>query len=302
MIYFLVGENTFEAERELKRIVTSFEGAVEKPDTEALQPRDLADLFMGQTLFDAARMIILRRLSENKPVWDVLPDWLDRVSDGVTVVLVETKPDKRSRTYKALMKQATVTELPLWTPKDRVKVIEWALVEAKRHGVRLTQKLAGQLIEKTGVDPWRIYRALEKLALIDEVTSESLDEVVDTHPEENVFQLLETALRADEKQVREMVETLQLTNDPYQTFGLLSSQIMQLTALACSDKQSGEVAKDIGAAPFVLARLSPYAKRLGVTRAKELLALAAATDMQIKSTSTDPWVLVETMLLKIARL
>jgi len=301
MIYFLVGENTFEAERELKRLSATFEGAVEKPAAEALQVRDLPDLFMGQTLFDASKVVILRRLSENKALWDALPEWLERITDGVTVVFVETKPDKRSRTYKALMKQAEVKEFPLWTSKDRVKAIEWTLVEAKRQDVKLTQKTATALVAKTGVDQWRIFRALEKLALVDDVTVESIHETVEAHSEENVFQLLETALRGDQQSLKQMLETLKLTTDPYQTFGLLSSQIMQLTVLAFTDKQSGEVARDIGAAPFVLSRLHSHAKRLGVSRAKELLALAARTDMQMKSTSTEPWVLVETMLLKITQ-
>ncbi len=301
MIYFFVGENSFEAERELKRMIADFDGDVEKYDADTLQVSDLPDILMGQTLFSSVRMVIIKRLSDNKLIWEVLPEWLERAGESTTVVFVEAKPDKRSRTYKALVKRAVIKEFSHWTTKDRSKVIEWTLIEAKRHGAKMTQKLATQLVDRVGVDQWRVSRALEKLALADELTSEMIEQIIEAHPEENVFQLLEVALGGDRSGLQTMLETLRLETDPYQTFGLLSSQLLQLTALALNNDQSSEVAKDIGAQPFVLSRLKPHAKSLGPAGARKFLSLAAETDRQMKSTSEDPWVLIETLLLKIAR-
>lgn len=110
MITLLTGENGFEIERALKRIVTDFEGTPEKIDGSELELRQVPDLLMGVSLFADKRLLIIKNLSENKAVWADFGDWLERVSDDIHLVLVEPKPDKRTRTYKDLQKAAEVKE------------------------------------------------------------------------------------------------------------------------------------------------------------------------------------------------
>ena len=84
------------------------------------------------------------------------------------------------------------------------------------------------------------------------------------------------------------------------TFGLLGSQVFQLAALAVSDKPSGEIAKDIGAHPYALGKLAPHAKKLRRSGTKRLVQIFADTDTAMKSTATDPWILIEQALIKTA--
>ena len=300
MIYLLTGENSFAIERELKRLADNFEGTVEKIDPADIELRNLPDLLMGATLFSPKRCIIIKQLSENKTIWNELPEWFKKVSDDTTLVLVESKPDRRTRTYKDLQKLAEVKNFPAWTVKDTSAAVKWAQHEAAAHNLILTDSLARQLVQRCGVDPWRLYHAIEKLSLIEKISSDIIAEVVDAHPEENVFGLLETALRGDGQAVRTTVATLKQTEDPYRVFGLLSSQILQLAALVFSDKSPSDVVRELKAAPFVLSKLAPFASRMTQVQAQATVRSAAKTDMLMKSSGVEPWLLVEGLLMKIA--
>ena len=82
------------------------------------------------------------------------------------------------------------------------------------------------------------------------------------------------------------------------TFGLLSSQVFQLAALAVTSKPANEVASDIGAHPFALSKLAPHAKQLGHSRTRQIVRIFADTDISMKSTGADPWLLIEKALIK----
>jgi len=302
MTTLLIGENSFEIERELRRIEAGFDGRAEKIDGSELELKQIPDLLMGSSLFADKRLVIIKDLSQNKAIWADFGDWLPRVSDDIQLVLVEPKPDKRTKTFKELQKAANVQEFKPWNERDTRVAEEWALKEAKAMGVPLSSSLARKLVERTGIDQWRVFHALEKLAVLDTVSLETIEEVVDANPTENIFLLFETALKGDTGKVHDMLQTLELTQEAYQLFALLSGQAFQLAALAVSDKPSGEVAKDIGAHPFVVSKLSPAAKKLGRPGARKIIAAFAEADKTMKSSAIDPWVAIENALLKISKL
>lgn len=302
MITLLMGENSFETTRVANYLAAEFDGVAEKVDGEELELKHLSDLLMGATLFASKRLVIIKNLSENKAVWDKLPDWIERISEDVHVVLVETKPDRRSRTYKALQKAADVRQFPAWTERDTAVAEKWTAQEAERQDIEIDKKSIHMLVERVGVDQWRLYHALQKLSVLPEITPAVIEEVIEASPTENVFNLLDAALRGNAVSVKKMLDTLSVNEDPYRLFGLLSTQVFQLAALGVSDKSSGEVAKDLGSHPFALSKLAPHAKKLGKTGVRKVVAAMAEADTAIKTSAAEPWLLIERALMKIATL
>ncbi len=300
MITVLTGENSFQIVRSLQRVIDEFDGNAEKIDGAEIEVRQLPDLLMGATLFADKRLVVIKSLSENKTAWTQLGEWLPRVSDDVHLVLVDEKLDKRTKTYKDLQKSADITEFPLWGERDSHQAETWAIAEATNLGFALDKKSAHTLVVRIGVDQWQLYHALQKLAVVDQVTSEVIEELIDANPTENVFNLFEAALKGDAARVAQMIATLQLTEDPYRLFGLLSGQALHLFALTVTDKPSSEVAKDLGVHPFALSKLAPYAKKLGKTGAKKVVAMCIQADSAMKTSGHDPWLLIERALIKIA--
>ena len=299
MISLLVGENSFEVTRAVQKLTADFDGSAEKIDGSELETKQLPDLLAGATLFADKRLVIIKNLSDNKTIWTSFVDFIPRVSDDVHLVIIEPKPDKRTKTYKDLQKVANTKELPVWSERDDRKAEEWVVREAKELGFELDKKSAQRLTRQIGVDQWQLFRALEKLAMVDVVTPEVIEEIIDTNPTENVFHLFDAALKNNSAKVQQMVATLQLTEDPYRLFGLLSGQVFQLVALTLGEKPSGEVAKDIGVHPYALSQLEPSAKRLGRAKVKKIIDIFAQADADMKSLGVEPWILLERALLKV---
>lgn len=300
MITLLTGENTFEATRALNGIAGQFKGDIERVDGAELETKQLPDIFMGATLFATERMVVVKNLSDNKSVWNDLVDWLPRISDDIHVIFVEPKPDKRTKTYKELQKVADVQEFKPWTERDNMSAEKWAIEEAGALGFSLDKKSAQALVGRIGVEQWQLHSALQKLSVMNEVTPEVIADIIEATPAENVFNLFESALRSDMKKVSDMIRTLEQTDDPFMVFGLLSGQAFQLAALATTDRPAADIAKAIGAHPFALQKLSSYAQRRGRGGAKRVLVAFAEADEAMKSTASDPWLLIERALAKTA--
>lgn len=300
MITLLTGENSFEIERELQRIVSEFDGVAEKIDGSELLTRQVPDLLMGGTLFAETRLVIIKNLSENKSVWADLEQWIDRISIDISVVFVEPKPDKRTKTYKMLSKAAVVREFSLWREYDTSKAESWVIDEAKQQGCILDKKSAQTLVSRVGTDQWLLSRAIQKLVVLDTITPDVITEIIEANPTENVFNLFETALRGDSKGVADMLRTIELHDDPYRLFGLLSGQAFQLAALAVSDKPANEVAKDLGVNPYGLSKMTGIAKKLGVSGARRVIDAFAEADTGMKTSVAEPWLLIERALIKVA--
>lgn len=299
MLTMLVGENSFEIEREIEHATIQFDGAIEHVDGAMLSLENIPDILMGMTLFSEKRLVIIKELSLNKDVWNELPTWLPRVNDDVSVLLVEPKPDKRTKTYKELAGNVRIKNFPLWGERDSRLAEDWVAQEATRHGLIVDKKGVQRLVERVGVNQWGLYWAIEKLSLYQTATPELINEIIDANPSENVFNLLDMALRGKREAVLAMIQTLRTTEDPYMVFGLLSSQVFQLAVLAVSDKSSGEVAKDIGAHPFALQKLATHAKKRDRREMKRIVTIFADADVSLKSTAIDPWLVVERVLVAI---
>lgn len=301
MITLLTGENTFEIERASRQLEAEFDGRAERIDGSNLETRQLPDLLMGATLFADKRLVIIKNLSENKIVWTDFGDWLPRVSDDIDLVLIDAKPDKRTVTFRELKKVANVKEFQLWTDRDVAKAEAWLLNEATAQGITLNKKSVQLLLRKVGLDQWSLFHALEKLSLVPEVTDAVIDDIIDTQPAENVFNLFDAALRGDSKKIVDMLRTLELSEDPYRLFALLSSQAFQLAVIIAAEPGDA-ISKDFGIHPYVLSKLSTTARKLGKNRVIYIVNIFVETDDDMKISKADPWLLIERALIKVATL
>jgi DNA polymerase III delta subunit len=299
MITVLTGENSFDIERELKRIVDASDITAERIDGSDIELRQLPDLLMGGTLFASKRLVIIKHLSDNKSVWPAFSDWIGRVSDDTTLILVEPKPDKRTVTYKSLKDAAKLVDFPAWTDRDISKAEAWVSNEAKDMDILLDTKSIRMLVDRVGPNQWQLFHSLEKLSLVDAVTPQVIEALIDANPAENVFNLFDAALRGDTRKVHTMLRTLELTDDPYRLFALLSGQAFQLAAVVSSGAND-TVAKDFGIHPYAVSKLESAGKKLGRAGIRKIIRAFASADDDIKLSRADPWLLIERALMSLA--
>lgn len=298
MITWLIGENSFEVREALKALEAQFNGAPEYIDGKELTLTGLPELLMGVSLFSTDRLVIITDISQNGPLWEKLPDWLERVSDSIHAVFVDAKPDKRTAGYKALKSVAELHEYPIWTDKDISKAETWVHQRAQKMGVPLDKKAVKHLVQRVGVDQWQLAQALDMLALVEAPTIETIDVIISPNPQENIFQLFETALEGRRFRVVEELRTLSLQEDPYALFALLSSQALTLAAVTYAGENDAPL-KDFAIHPFVASKLTRHSKKLGKKKVGAIVRAFADTDADIKRSKAEPWILIERLLLKI---
>lgn len=301
MITLLSGADSFETERILRSMTESFDGVAEKIDGTELQARDLPDILASATLFADKRLVIIKSLSENKTLWPDFYKWLPRVSDDISLVLVETKLDKRTVSYKELKKVAELIETTVWEDRDSDKAEQWLEQQAKQLGVRLDKNNIRLIVRRVGVDKWQLYHALEKLSLAETIDQGVIETLIDAQPTENVFHLFSAALRGERETVSSMIKTLELSEDPYRLFGLLSSQVFQLAAVV-SAAPADNVSRDFGMHPYAVSQLQSTAKRLGRSGVKKAVSIFARTDDDMKLSRGEPWLLIERALIEVSTL
>ncbi|MDO4781363.1 MAG: DNA polymerase III subunit delta [Candidatus Saccharibacteria bacterium] len=298
MIYLLHGDNEFMKRQEVAKLVG--DAAVRRYDGDDLTLATLQEALMAQSLFAEAEVVVMRDLSMNTAVWAALPE----VAEGAeaTLILLETKPDKRTKTYKWLQKHATVTECASLTERQTPQLAAWCVAQAKAHGAGLTTAQAMRLIERLGYDQLRLDMVLQQLALVDEVTDAVIDELVPLPKTESVFLLLQVALAGEAERVQQIVAYLEAesgADGAYQTLGLLATQTVQLGALVLAGGDAARVAADFGAHPYALRQLATQAKGLSADDVALIIAALGEADMQMKTTNAAPWLLLETALARI---
>ncbi len=295
MIRFLYGENDYALTRASNRVRDEF---VEKYGTESvsvhegdqLQPSDLPQLLQGQNLFAETRLTIIRQASTNKILWDGLGDFLETAGD-IDLLLVDGKPDKRTKTFKWLQKNAEVRECKLL---DERETISWLETESRRLGVECNPETARFLVHHSGTDQWRLSNDLMKLSLANKPLSPALiRELIEPNPTASVFDLLDAILTGRQEEAQKLLSIVRVYEDPYRFMGLMISQLYALALCVVADhRPSQQIAKDAGIHPYVAQKTLVLAKRIDRDRLKHIVDRVEECDLALKSTGGDPWTLI----------
>ena len=134
MIRIFTGDDRVRAGNEIKHILGK---NYEVMDAADLTPKDLPSIFKGTTIFDAKRRILLRDFTANSSIYPEITKYLDTPHD---IVILETKIDKRTTTYKAIKDQLEIREFKL-PPKTDFREVYDIYNVAKRNGKRAVEML-----------------------------------------------------------------------------------------------------------------------------------------------------------------
>lgn len=299
MITLIIGENAYERDQAISRISAEFSGEPERIDGGKMSLQDLAQLTQGLSLFASHRLVFIRDLSDNKDVWNELPAYTEAMPPEVHLVVIEPKPDKRTKTYKALKATANVIECNPFSERDTSRASAWLSQYAKASGIQLAPAAASELVRRVGVDQYTLKNELERLSVLGEVTKERVETYTEAASHDNAYALLEMAIEGDARALQQKIRALRTSEDAYMTFGLLVSQVYALAGLVLIDNEA-DVAHILGVHPFVLKNLRTAARHLDRRRLEVITRHFADVDMQLKSTSSDPWLAIEVALSSIA--
>lgn len=304
MIVTLTGDNTYAIATAERQLIADFAkkfgaNGVERVDAEQITAANLPDLLQGGSLFAPQRLVILKNLGANKPIQELLTDFLPKAADEITVIIADSALDKRTKLYKFLKAKSQFKE---FVNLSDSQLCTWLAKEVAQVGGEIKPAVAQYLLNRAGRDQWRLANEIQKLVSYQpEITKDSIDILVEATPEGTAFELLDAALAGKITSVQKIIADIKTQEDPYKLFGLLASQVYALAVVASAGKRSAEVvAKEAGLHPFVVRKTQGLAKKLGERGVAKIAVDVAACDSQLKSTSADPWSLVQVCLQKIA--
>jgi DNA polymerase-3 subunit delta len=295
MIRFLYGENDYALTRAAGRLTDVFVEehgvhSLAQYEGEDVQPKDLPQLLQGQSLFADAKLSVIRGASSNKVLWESLGDYLETAGD-VDLLLLESKPDKRTRTFKWLQKNAETKECKLL---DERETISWLETEARRLGIECNHETARFLVHYSGTEQWRLHNDLTKLALAEKpLSKELITELIEPHPSASVFDLLDAILTGRKDDAQRLLEIVRAYEDSYKFMGLFISQLYALAVCVVADhRPSQQIAKDAGIHPYVAQKTQNLARNVDKDRLVQIVDRVEECDAALKSTGGDPWTLI----------
>ena len=299
MIHLILGENTYKSEQELARIIREHEVAPERLDSAVLTANMLADIVRGGTLFSERRLVVLRQLSDNKPVFEKLAEWAGEVPDDTTIVLLENKVDKRTKVYKTITKQATVIAAEPLYERDAGAAEQWLDSLANSQKILLSRPQLRNMVQRALVpgdkpaariiDQMQLAVALKALQGADTVTDDMIATVLPPAAGDTVFDLLDTAARRQTARVDALLAELERTDDPHRTLALVMGQWAQLVSVSLADTPPATIAVELGLHPFVAKKLQELARQFTPNEIKTITALAADLDAGSKLSQFAPW-------------
>lgn len=302
MITVLSGSNTHAVRAKLAELKQAFinqhgSAGVEVVAGAQLEPDSLGALIGGATLFATNRLVIIRDLAENKLAAEKLLTLYQKVPEETHLVLVEGVLDKRTVLYKTLKKETDFYE---FAELDELTAIKWVGELVQKEGGKIGNSDARLLVRYVGTDQSRLTNEVAKLLAYDStITQASIELLVEKNPEETIFQLLEYALGGKPAQALKVLENLeQAHEDPFQAASMLIWQTNILAVVASAgDTSDGEIAKSAKINPFVVKKTRGLSVRLSKEKLRQIINAVAQLDVQLKTTSADPWRSLETTIL-----
>lgn len=310
MIYLIVGTNAYRAQYELQQLVKALDVRPEKIDAASLDLNKLVDTVRGLSLFQERRLIVIERLSERKDLWDKLGEWASDIAAETYLVLIEPRPDKRTKTFKTLQKTAKLIEATPLTDRQRPAAEKWLLDYASEHSVKLTKTQASDMVTRaivddeksrsTEIDQLQLTHAVAALKNAVKIDDAAIATVLPPAREFSVFDIIELAVRGKTANLRSALDELRRSDDVYKVAPLVWSQWSQLVLLAKAEAVGASDTIDLGIHPFVAKKLRPLARQLSPKDLAELTELVAERDYQMKTSSVDPWAVLEDFLFRVA--
>lgn len=295
MIQILAGENTYFIKQRLEALGS----LITKINGEKIAISELLDLIGAQSLFSEKRTIVISKLSTNKPAWDKITELIDEIKADVdlNLILVENKPDGRSKLIKQAKKEGWLEEFAL--PKNSFEAAKLLESEAKKLGIKFQTGVAKMIVDRVGVEMWAGYEAFEKLSVLDQnITPELVEKYIAPSLEVDVFALMDEVFARKADIVSGHLDQMERTGvNCFQFFGLVTSQISNLLLIKMLGREAAQESAKIH--PFAASKLESVADQYNLEQIKQLIKILTVTDLKIKTTSIKDWELVKIGLLEI---
>ncbi|MDF2512016.1 MAG: hypothetical protein K0S04_1882 [Herbinix sp.] len=273
----------------LKKAILQDEGDMNFSHFEGsgIDPKKIAEVAQTLPFFSEKRLIIVENSGFFKNQ-NELSELLKDTPDSTIVIFVETEMDKRSKLFKFLRDQGTVSEMNGLDEKN-LKLFVASLLEQERK--KITEASITYLLDKTGSDMTNICNEVEKLISYtverDVVTVQDIDAVVTTQITGKIFLMIDAiGSKQPNKALELYYDLLSVREKPMSILFLIIRHfniMMQAKDLQARGFNSTSISELVGVPPFAVNKYLGQGKNFTIKKLKEALEFGADVEEQIKT-------------------
>ncbi len=308
MILFFYGPNTFASRQKLVELVERFKTTsgnnfgLERFDASdtLLEPQTVASAISSVPFLSPHRLVIIEDLVANKSLAETVISSLEQVPKDNVVVFYESTPDERTKVFKELKRLAKTHK---FEELNAPALLSWLKQLVKDQGGQIDNATASFLTERVGSSQWRLFHEVHKLINFDpQISKDSILELVEPQFEQTIFDLIDNLNRGAAGKALEFYRRLRASRaQPLYVLSMLGWGVRNLIiAKAGEDKTPAEIARDFSLNPFVVNKARTAVKELDLEALGQAHRLIIDADYRIKTTSLDPDVALEQLLLAIS--
>lgn len=305
-VYLLYGEERYLLNQKKQLLLSALKGDNDL-NFATFEPRSVSE----GALFDFAetlpflsdyRVALLEDtgyFKEEAPA--ALVDYLSHIPEATVLIFSEKAADKRSRMYKAVVKNGAAVEYG--REKEEV-LLKWIAGILKQENKKITRETLADLLQRTGNDMMRIRSELDKLLSYcmerDEVTKKDLDAVISGITTDDIFDLIHAVAAKNGKEAFRIYSLLlEKKEAPFRILWHMTRQyktLLQIRELDENGCGAAVIAERIGTKDWIVRKNLGLAKKFSLASLKEALSVCAETEEAIKTGRMDDRSALELLL------
>ena len=298
MIYFIYGQDSYRAKEKLQEIVSQYKlihksglSLVTIDTKESF--KNLFDNFKIISMFDEKKLIILKDIFSNQKFSEDFLKEIKTFKDSKDIIIVFEKDevDKRTKLFKALIKDAKCQEFNFL---DSRGLRVWFKKESEKHKLKIEPTAEATLLFFVGNDLWQLENEIKKLANFKPgklIKKEDIILQVRPKIENDIFKTIDAISGKDKKQALYFLHK-HLDNGDNSLY-LLSMIAYQFRNLLIVKEMINKglpyaiIQKKSGLAPFVVNKVYYLCNQFTLLELKKIYQKIFQVDFNIKTGKVD---------------
>ncbi len=251
------------------------------------EPKKVYEAAQTLPFFSDRRLIVVENSGLFKAASE-MSELLDETPDTTVVVFVESEIDKRSKLFKLIKDQGTISEMN-GLDEQNLKLFVASLLEQEKK--KITESTIMYLLDKTGSDMVNICNEVEKLLSYtygkDVITTEDIDAVITTQITGKIFLMIDAIGTKQQSKALELYyDLLSVREKPMSILYLIIRHfniLLQTKNLQALGYNSSSISEKVGVPPFAVNKYIGQAKNFSITRLKEALEFGTEIEEQVKT-------------------
>jgi len=322
MYFIIYGSDTYRSKQKLESWRQAFMAKCDSTGVnvttigaELLDVNYFRRLVLSAGLFGPKRLIIVERFfgkERGDGLGEVIADFLATSADdkrGNSLIfwdedITEKSLNKIQKGIFTLLVKQKYSENFDYLDKTQLK--HWLAKTLAVSHKKITTEAADFMVQQIGPDLWQLQNEADKLAAAPEkeITLDLVKKFVSPSPEEEIWPLVDALAVKNKKAALKLLrDQLDIGNDALSIFGMLVRQYRILlmvgdTLGGRSSVDSFSLAKELKIHPFVCQKAIRQVKNYTLEELKNIYQQLLNIDIKIKTTSVNPEVLLDLLIIK----